>query len=173
MPGFLYETPKTHKNFENPPLRPIVSQIGTPAYEIVKSLNDLLKRSIFPINFSESTDELIDKVKEVPPSGLTASLDVTSPFSNLSVRETVDIILDCAYNNTDLPPPPVPKDVMRELLHVCTTETIFRHPNGELYKQVGVAMGSPLGSLFTNFYMGSLEIQVLSEQGINHVLCTC
>ena len=163
-PGYLYGNPKTHKDLENPPLRPIISQIGTPAYEIAKSLNDLLKKYI-PDNFSiESTDQFIDMVKSVPLSGLIASLDVTSLFTNVPVRETVDIILDCAYNNTDLPPPPVPKDVMKEMLLVCTTETIFRHPNGDLYKQVdGVAMGSPLGPLFANYYMGNLETQVMSS----------
>ena len=38
------------------------------------------------------------------------------------------------------------------------------HPNGDLYKQVdGVAMGSPLGPIFANYYMGNLETQVLSS----------
>ena len=50
------------------------------------------------------------------------------------------------------------------MLLVCTTESIFRYPNGDLKKQVdGVAMGSPLGPLFANYYMGNLETQVLSS----------
>ena len=53
---------------------------------------------------------------------------------------------------------------MKTLLATCTTETPFRHPNGELYRQVdGVAMGSPLGPLFANYYMSHLENQVLAQ----------
>ena len=82
----------------------------------------------------------------------------------MPVRETVDTILDCAYNNTELPPHPVPKDAMREMFLVCTTETIFRHPNEDLYKQLdGVAMWYPLGPLFAKYYMGNLKAQVLSS----------
>ena len=28
-PGYIYGNPKTHKNVQNPPLGPIVSQVGT------------------------------------------------------------------------------------------------------------------------------------------------
>ena len=51
---------------------------------------------------------------------------------------------------------------MRELLRICTTETPFRHVNGDLYFQNdGVSMGSPLGPLFADFYMAHVERKVL------------
>ena len=53
---------------------------------------------------------------------------------------------------------------MRQLLELCTKEAPFMYPNGKLYKQIeGVAMGSPLGPTFTNFYMGNLENIILSN----------
>ena len=53
---------------------------------------------------------------------------------------------------------------MKELLLVCTTETPFKTPTGDIYTQVdGVAMGSPLGPLFANFYMANLETIVLEN----------
>lgn len=38
-PSYIYGNPKTHKDMQNPPLRPIVSQVGTVTYETGKWLN--------------------------------------------------------------------------------------------------------------------------------------
>ena len=38
-PGYIYGNPKIHKNINDPPLRPIVSQIGTVTYNLAKWLN--------------------------------------------------------------------------------------------------------------------------------------
>ena len=163
-PGYLYGNPKTHKNTDDPPLRPIISQIGTPTYEIAKLLNNILTKYM-PAKYSiKSTSEFIDIAKNVNKRGLLASLDVESLFTNVPVITTIDIILDNAYNNAEIAPPPIPKDLLKELLTVCTTETPFKHPNGNIYKQVeGVSMGSPLGPLFANFYMADLENGILQR----------
>ena len=56
----------------------------------------------------------------------------------------------------------MPKEILKQLLELCTKKAPFRSPGGGLYLQVeGVAMGSPLGPTFANFYMGHLEEQVL------------
>ncbi|XP_076069755.1 uncharacterized protein LOC143041631 [Oratosquilla oratoria] len=50
------------------------------------------------------------------------------------------------------------------LLRICTQESAFRYPRGNLYQQKdGVSMGSPLGVLFANFFMGSVEKEVFSR----------
>lgn len=41
-PGYIYGNPKTHKNKNDPPLRPIISQIGTVTYETSKKINDII-----------------------------------------------------------------------------------------------------------------------------------
>ena len=51
-----------------------------------------------------------------------------------------------------------PKNLLKHLLEICTTEAPFYSPTGKLYKQIdGIAMGSLLGVLFANFYLGHLE----------------
>ena len=51
------------------------------------------------------------------------------------------------------------------MLELCTKEAPFRSPNGNMYLQIeGVAMGSPLGPTFANFYMGHLEEKVFEQQ---------
>ena len=41
-PGYIYGNPKTHKSQQDPPLRPIVSQIGTVTYSLSKWLNKII-----------------------------------------------------------------------------------------------------------------------------------
>ena len=51
------------------------------------------------------------------------------------------------------------------ILEICTLEAPFYSPDGKLYQQVdGVAMGSPLGVLFANLYMGYIEENVFHNK---------
>ena len=47
---------------------------------------------------------------------------------------------------------------------IFTTQAPSLTPNSELYFQIeGVAMGSPLGPCFVNYYMTNLENNILRE----------
>ena len=59
-PGYIYGNPKIHKRKEDPPLRPIISQIGTPTYEIAKKLNSILSPYMPNNHMIKSTSEFID-----------------------------------------------------------------------------------------------------------------
>lgn len=162
QPGYIYGNPKIHKSSVDPPLRPIISQIGTPTYDVAKRLNSILAPYIPKRYMIESTQEFIDITQSSSHGGMLASLDVVSLFTNVPVSDTVDIILENAYNHPELPAPKIPRNILREMLVVCTTETPFRNINGDVYLQNdGVSMGSPLGPLFANFYMSWLENQVV------------
>ena len=55
-------------------------------------------------------------------------------------------------------------EILKNLLVACTKDSPFRGPDGKLYIQKdGVAMGSPLGPLFANFYMAHVEEAALSN----------
>ncbi|XP_069164681.1 uncharacterized protein [Procambarus clarkii] len=61
----------------------------------------------------------------------------------------------------------IPESILRKLLKACTKEAPFLSPDGHMYKQVdGVVMGSPLGVLFANFYMGTIEQRVLVDMDL-------
>ena len=165
-PGYLYGNAKIHKNLNNPPLRPVISQIGVPTYEISKSLKEILDKYLPKTYSISSTNEFIDIVRGVSGSGLLASLDVESLFTNIPVLPTIEIVLNYAYNSPNLRPPPIQRYHMKELLVMCTTQVAFRHPDGSIFQQTdGVAMGSPLGPLLANFYMADLEQKVLDDLG--------
>ena len=161
--GYLYGTVKTHK-VDNP-LRPIISQIPTPTYKLAKRLNNIISPYI-PIQHTiKSSDEFIQLLHSTEPTGILASLDVESLFTNVPVKATIDIILDYVYQHESLPPPSkLPRNLLNQMLLLCTTEAPFRCPRGKIFKQTdGVAMGSPLGVLFANAYMCHVENKVLSD----------
>ena len=80
------------------------------------------------------------------------------------VDETIKIIINHVYNHRTLPTLKIPPNISEELLNLCTKELPFISADGWIYKQVdGVAMGSPLGSCFTNFYMGNLEYKTFEN----------
>ena len=106
-PGYLYGNAKIHKNLNNPPLRPVISQIGVPTYEISKSLKEILDKYLPKTYSISSTNEFIDIVRGVSGSGLLASLDVESLFTNIPVLPTIEIVLNYAYNSPNLRPPPI------------------------------------------------------------------
>ena len=151
-----------HKDEQRPPLRPIISQIGTPTYDVAKKLNDILCPYMPTKYMIQSTQEFIGIARSFEGDGHLASLDVESLFTNVPVDDTIAIILDCAYNSPTANPPDIPREIVKRLLKICTTETPFRNINGDLYLQKdGVSMGSPLGPMFANFYMCHIENNVL------------
>ena len=163
-PGYIYGNPKIHKSMINPPLRPIISQVGTVTYEISKRLNKLICKYI-PKNYTvKSTYEFISLLKDVDKPSNIASLDVESLFTNVPVHRTVDIILENVYNHPTIPPPKIPSSILKQLLVICTTRTPFQNINGDLYIQHdGVSMGSCLGPTFADFYMCNLENNVFEN----------
>ena len=165
QPGYLYGNVKTHK--VGNPLRPIISQIPSPTYKLAKIINNIIT-PYTPNNFSlKSSDEFLDLLHSNPNEGIIASLDVQSLFTHVPILETINIIISRVYNHPDLPPPKIPKHILEELLVCCTKEVPFRCPRGNMYVQIeGVAMGSPLGPCFANFYMGHIENIVLNDLGM-------
>jgi hypothetical protein len=161
-PGYIYGNAKIHKNHDDPPLRPIISTIPTPCYEISKQLNLLIK-TYMPKEYSvSSTTEFINLIRASDSTGLMASLDVESLFTNVPVKATIDIIMDYVYRNETIPPPNISEHHLKELLLICTTQSPFISPDGQMYIQKeGVSMGCILGPTFANFYMGYIEGLVL------------
>lgn len=164
--GHLYGLPKIHKNETSPPLRPIISMSGTVTHDISQHLNSVIRPYINSTYIIKSSDELLVRLGAVTlkPGQQMLSLDVESLFTNVPVEDTINIIIEAAYNHPTVAPPQYPPEVLRKLLKICTTETPFQF-NGTSYVQVdGVSMGSPLGPTFADFYMSALENYVLSQE---------
>ena len=126
-----------------------------------------------PARYSiDSSANFLDLIKTAPTNGKIASLDVESLFTNVPVDRTIDFILNRVYHNENTPKLDIPEEALKTLLQICTKEAPFVCPRGKMYVQTdGVAMGSPLGVLFANFFMGTIEEKIFSESNKPSVYC--
>ena len=162
-PGKFYGTAKLHKisindGLDKLPIRSVISNIGTPTYQLAKYLAKLLS----PLTNSEytvaSTKDFIEKIKnvKVPNGHQLISFDVKSLSTNVSLQKTIDIILKCIYKNKEINASISKKDV-KDMLILCTKSDNFSM-NGDIYLQIdGVVMGSPLGPVLAGIFMVELE----------------
>ena len=110
----------------------------------------------------KSSTEFVEILTCSAHSGDLFSLDVESLFTNVPVHRTINIILDKVYNHSTIKLPNIPRQILKDLLIICTTEAPFRDPSGNIYIQIdGVSMGSPLGPTFANFFMSEVENRAL------------
>ncbi|MPC46612.1 hypothetical protein E2C01_040336 [Portunus trituberculatus] len=112
-------------------------------------------------------DDFLELLKAAPATEnhIIASLDVLSLFTNVPVNRTIQLILDRVYICEDTKSLAIPEEHLRTLLEICNKEAPFTCPRGNLYRQIdSVAMGSPVGVLFANFFMGSIEATTLQDR---------
>ncbi|XP_064104335.1 uncharacterized protein LOC135214197 [Macrobrachium nipponense] len=140
------------------------NQTPAPTYALAKRLN----KTLTPYNPSKfcltSSTEFPEKILDSHGDGTMASFDMESLFANVPVDETIGIILEKVYRNPDMQPLNIPEESPKTLLDICTKRTPFTTHRGQMFRQKdGMAMGSPLGVLFANFYMGTVEERVFSQ----------
>jgi len=147
----LYGLPKIHKL--NWPLRPIVSQINSPAYNLNKLLDYYLttaEKSI-PNLLQDTTKflQIINSLNTLPPNCILFTIDVTSLYTVLPhdmvlnyVEETYLESLSDWYKYTpDMQP--IPSGFIKLMIKIILDQTFFTF-DGKIYKQnYGITMGAP------------------------------
>ncbi|XP_076043735.1 uncharacterized protein LOC143026840 [Oratosquilla oratoria] len=105
-----------------------------------------------------SAADFLDLLSNSDTNGVIASLDAESLFSHVPILRTINYILEEVYPENSVPKLDLPKAALKALLEICTMEVPFVCPRGNMYRQIdGLAMGSPLGVLFANIFMGMVE----------------
>ena len=154
----LYGLPKVHK--EGLPLRPILDMSNSPYHALAKWLAKKLepvRRQICKHSLQDTFD-FIEQVKDLNTEGQQLfSLDVASLFTSVPLHETIEYLCDfIEVNRIDVG---IPIEDLKKLLLACTFNVQFLF-NHHIYRQKdGVAMGSPLGPLLANVFMGKLKTQ--------------
>ena len=100
----------------------------------------------------------------IQPNHILVSYDVSALFTNVPLKETIDIIVDKAFEGDLFKKThsmQLEKHQLTDLLEIATMNQLFQL-NGELYEQTeGVTMGSPpLGPLLANVFMCHIENQL-------------
>ena len=153
IPIVLYGMAKVHE--ENVLLRPVASMLGTPEYTPAKFLDRIIVPYMPDTYLLRSTELHAQKMTTV------VSFDVISLFTNVPLKETIEIVIDYLYADT-INVMHVDKKIFRRLVYFATQE-VFRF-NEKLYKLVdGVIIGNPLGPTLANFFLGHLEKKLFAN----------
>ena len=152
--GVLYGLCKTHKKVLDkcPPLRPILSAIKTPSYNLAKFLVPLIE-PITKNNFTvKNSFEFSKEICEQNPEYFMASLDVESLFINIPLKETIKICCDSPYKNQEMLCN-ISKNQFEKLLRAAHRNNCFLF-EVTVYRQVDrVAMASPLRPSLANAFL--------------------
>jgi len=156
-PGILYGLPKIHKSdFSSKfQFRPIFASYNTPSFNIAKYFVPILSpltKNDFTVdnstNFSESVVSLSDA-----DSYVMASFDVESLFTNIPLRETIEICLNSLFTDPTAIISGFTRKCFQSLLEMSVLNSFFIF-DGKVYQQTeGVGMGLPLGPTFANVFM--------------------
>ena len=74
----------------------------------------------------ESTYEMLNILRTMTEKKIMTSLDADNLFTNVPVSTTVDIILESVYENENMKPPDMPRNIMKQLLTIFTTKANFK-----------------------------------------------
>ncbi|XP_068204686.1 uncharacterized protein [Palaemon carinicauda] len=160
-PAYLDGNVKTHK--QGNPLQPIISQCPTPTYQLAKRLNAILTPYVPDRYCVASSAEFLERIEDVREVGVIASMDVESPFTNVPVDETIELIADRVYRDETTPELNIPEQALRTLLAICTKRAPFTSPWAHVYTEGWHGEGLALGRALCHFYMGVVEERVFSQ----------
>ena len=162
----LYGLPKIHK--DQCPYRPILSMVNASQEPLAKWLLKVLEPAVvfytkFCVKDSFSFAREIRSFANHSAERFMVSYDVCSLFTNVPVREAIEIATNYIYSIGPECRPPTSKETFEELLLLATTEVEFMFGEN-LYKQIdGVAMGSPLGPALANIFLGFYEEKLFAH----------
>ena len=96
-PGKMYGLVKIHK--DNSSVRPVVSMIDTPEYQLAKLLDVIIKPYIPHTYRLKSNKQFLDRINnfQFDTNQKLVSFDVSSLFTNLSLEETIQLITKSIY----------------------------------------------------------------------------
>ena len=96
------------------------------------------------------------------------SFDIKSLFTNIPLKEVIDICSKALYDDENISQPPYSKDVFVALLEFSISAVEFSF-NQTMYQQKeGLGMGSPLSSILANIFVGFIEKNIFSSPATYH-----
>lgn len=166
VPPKLYCLRKTHKPGVN--LRPVVSCINSPGYNLARYLHNLLMplTSVFHFNVKDSF-HFIDLVKQkrIPENYVLVSLDVISLFTNIPKQLVMDIIKkDFKFLSSYTQ---ISSKTLLDIASFCFETSYFSFQQKIYLQKDGSAMGNPASPVLANIVMNHLISETLKKLPFN------
>ena len=165
----LYGLPKIHK--EGVPLRPIVSFVNSPTYNVSRYLARVLSPVVGntdnTVKNSQHFAEFI-RGQTLDADQMLVSFDVVSLFTKIPVDLAIKVPTNrLRYDDSLWQRTSLPLEDITDLLSFClnTTQFVFE---GTYYKQVfGTAMGSPISAVIANLVLEDIEHRALTTAPVS------
>ena len=158
----MYGLPKVHK--EGIPLRPILAAYSAPSCKLAKFLLKFIQpytRNQYTLNNSFDFKQLLSSLNFQHEIYLV-SFDISSLFTNVPVKETVDIAVQSVFNGIQNVGN-ISKKLFRKLLELVVSDNRFLFNNEHIQQHEGFAMGSPLSAPMANLFLAHHEVKWLDE----------
>ena len=164
--GRAHGLPKIHKDYTNiPSFHPIVDKTGTAHYGAGKYLSNLFNLLTLNEYSLKDSFETTQRVHSIPTKLFAqgyryVSFDVIPLFTNVPLKQTIEIILKRVYND-QLVQTKLKKTYLEKAPVRCVSKGYFSF-NGKIYKQTDdVSMGSSLGQVLADIIMTQTESEIV------------
>ena len=168
----FYGLPKIHKIFNHfPPLRPIVSHIGSATYNLSKFIDSFLKYQARRCNsFIRDSKDFLKKIKNIgrlPEKSILVTMDVSALYTNIDHDEGADA---CYEKLETRKKKRVSSSCLKQLIKVVLENNVFRF-GAKIYRQIkGTAMGTPMAPNYANIFMDKFETGLIADFEKQHGL---
>ena len=155
----FYLLPKIHKDINNPPGRPIVSDSGGPTEKISQFVDHFLG-PLVPLSESYIRDpthmiNILNNFSTIPEM-ILCTLDITSLCTNIPHNEGIQFIKEFLAIHRDTNALPYNSYII-ELLEVVLTNNYFDFNGKHYHQKSGTAMGTKLAPSYANMFMAKFE----------------
>ena len=141
QPARLYGLAKVHK--ADTPLRPVLSMPGSAYHKIARQVTEWLS-VVDECKINSSTQSISESLRSIQldEDEVIVSFDVTSLYTNVPVKEAIDVCSDLLFSGK-YQLPPVNKATFKKLLEIATCDVLMLTHDGYYRQRDGLAMGSP------------------------------
>ena len=153
QPPRLYGLAKVHK--DDCPVRPVVSMPGSPYHRVAQQVAFWLSH-VPECKINSNTKDIRDSLKDInlDESECLVSFDIVSLYTNVPVREAIEVCADLLFKHIDIP---VDKETFITLAELASCDVIFSTHDG-YFKQIdGLAMGSAPAPHLANGWLSSFD----------------